>query len=302
MKKASRKKAFQKKPSGKSTPARKKRTPGGWKGSAKAGDNVDDPSPAGVEDSFYVSSLSASGPGWELICGDCMDIRSGMPGLSAEHGAIVLTDAPYHEGVLEGARSLGNRVELRRMDGLSVIQIRDAGRECLRVAKKWAIFFCSDEETHLWRAVNLRTYFRTGIWDKTNATPQINGIGPAQGHEPLVIHHKSGRWNGGGRAAKWSYPVEQGKNRPDHPTPKPLKLIEQLIRDFSNRGDLVIDPFAGSGTTGEAAIKLGRRFLGWEINQEYFRGAAERLLRTREQIDLFDTAKPCEDRTTPTSP
>jgi site-specific DNA-methyltransferase (adenine-specific) len=246
--------------------------------------------------------VKASGPGWEVVCGDCMDPTDGMPSVPDGHGATVLTDPPYHDRVLAGARSLGSRPEERRLCGLSVIALHNAGLECLRIARKWAIFFSSAEEAHLWQQIDRRTYFRTGIWDKTNATPQLNGQGPAQAHETIVIHHKSGKWNGGGRSAKWSYPTEQGKNRPDHPCPKPLKLIEQLIRDFSNRGDLIIDPFMGSGTTGVAAISLGRRFLGWEIEPGYFQTATDRLLRTREQIDLFGTVKPCEDQPTPTSP
>ncbi len=63
--------------------------------------------------------------------------------------------------------------------------------------------------------------------------------------------------------------------------------MELLVRLFSNPGDLILDPFAGSGTTGVAALRLGRRFLGWEMNPEYVEVARKRLANAREQL-VFD--------------
>lgn len=71
-----------------------------------------------------------------------------------------------------------------------------------------------------------------------------------------------------------------------HPTQKPLKLIERLIRASSNVGDVVLDPFLGSGTTAVAAIKLGRKFIGIEIDKKYCKYAKNRLEveKTRKQL------------------
>ena len=71
----------------------------------------------------------------------------------------------------------------------------------------------------------------------------------------------------------WSMPENT-----DHPTQKPEKLIAKLILASSKPGDIVFDPFAGSGTTCVAAKKLGRRYLGIEIDQEYCLWGAKRLL------------------------
>ena len=65
-----------------------------------------------------------------------------------------------------------------------------------------------------------------------------------------------------------------------HPTEKPLGLIKRLVSVSSNPGDLVVDPFMGSGTTAVAARALGRRFLGFELNPEYIMMAEERLRKT----------------------
>ena len=63
----------------------------------------------------------------------------------------------------------------------------------------------------------------------------------------------------------------------DHPWEKPLSLIERLVRIYTNPGDTVFDPFAGSGTTGEACANLGRNFIGCEIDKKYFEIATRRL-------------------------
>jgi len=62
--------------------------------------------------------------------------------------------------------------------------------------------------------------------------------------------------------------------------------MELLGRLFSHPGELILDPFAGSGTTGVAAIRLGRRFLGWEMNPAYVEIARKRLAVAREQLEL----------------
>lgn len=62
-----------------------------------------------------------------------------------------------------------------------------------------------------------------------------------------------------------------------HPTQKPLKLIEDLVKVHTNEGDIVLDLFAGSGTMGEACLKNNRKFIGSELDPEYFKKAMERL-------------------------
>ncbi|KKL26401.1 hypothetical protein LCGC14_2395670, partial [marine sediment metagenome] len=75
----------------------------------------------------------------------------------------------------------------------------------------------------------------------------------------------------------WEHPRSMGKQRPDHPCPKPIALMERLVLDFTDPGDLICDPFAGSGTTAVAALMHGRRFIGWERDPEFFADAARRI-------------------------
>jgi len=69
-----------------------------------------------------------------------------------------------------------------------------------------------------------------------------------------------------------------------HPTQKPVTALAQLIRSFSLPGELVLDPFAGSGSTCAAALLTGRQYLGMELDAEYHRTASERLERVKERI------------------
>jgi DNA modification methylase len=78
-----------------------------------------------------------------------------------------------------------------------------------------------------------------------------------------------------------------GDQRTGHQTQKPLALMELLVRLLSDPGELILDPFAGSGTTGVAALRLGRRLVGWEMNPDYVEMARRRLANAREQL-VFD--------------
>lgn len=72
-----------------------------------------------------------------------------------------------------------------------------------------------------------------------------------------------------------------------HPSPKPVELMRWLVSEASEPGELVLDPFMGSGTTGAAAIGLGRKFVGIEINPEYFDHACDRIRAAQSQGRLF---------------
>jgi len=74
----------------------------------------------------------------------------------------------------------------------------------------------------------------------------------------------------------------QDPEREDHPTQKPLEIIERMVLASAPPGGLVLDPFMGSGTTAVAALGQGRRFFGFELNPDYFATASRRIARFRE--------------------
>jgi hypothetical protein len=122
---------------------------------------------------------------------------------------------------------------------------------------------------------------------KPDAMPQMSGDRPAVGFEPCTIVHAQGpmRWNGGGKKALWIYNTSKGVMRPDHPCPKPTALMAELVTQFTDPGEVILDPFAGSGTTLLAAKRLGRRAIGIEVSEQYAEVAATRL--QQGALDLF---------------
>lgn len=73
-----------------------------------------------------------------------------------------------------------------------------------------------------------------------------------------------------------------------HPTQKPVRLLERLLSIVSNKGELVLDCFMGSGSTGVACFNKDRDFIGFEIDEEYFNIAKDRIENAKKQISLFD--------------
>lgn len=100
-------------------------------------------------------------------------------------------------------------------------------------------------------------------------------------YEFAIVAVKKGKWTFNRQSDKYDrpelkYPIVSGKNK-FHPTQKPVELMEELVLRHSNENDLILDPFMGSGTTGVAALKNNRNFIGMEIDDKYFKIAKERL-------------------------
>ncbi|MCZ4088760.1 DNA-methyltransferase [Sinorhizobium psoraleae] len=96
----------------------------------------------------------------------------------------------------------------------------------------------------------------------------------------------------------WSFPTLAGRRfrdeKVDHPTQKPLSISRRIVKHFSNPGDTVLVPFAGSGSECVAAVMEGRGYLGFELNPDYVHMARERIVNVRDadrpaQTDLLAT-------------
>ena len=86
----------------------------------------------------------------------------------------------------------------------------------------------------------------------------------------------------GGKVSEERYPTSiikfnTDKSKSQHPTQKPVALMEYLIKTYTNEGDLVLDNTMGCGTTGVACVKTNRRFIGIELDEKYFKIAGERI-------------------------
>lgn len=242
----------------------------------------------------------------ELRLGDCIAGMAGLPDKSVD---CLVTDPPYRRDLYlsfrtnKGARGRDATSKQSRnhlaLSNLAIGAMEDilepAALHMARLARRWIVVFHDAESGHLWRTAFGPLYVRAGVWVKTNPVPQISGDRPAQGFECLTIAHANGakRWNGGGRPAVWianalnANPDVRERTGNDHPCPKPLDLMERLVRDFTDPGELVCDPFAGSFTTAVACKRLGRNFIGWEINPEWHAAGVRRVEAAREQYELL---------------
>jgi len=157
----------------------------------------------------------------------------------------------------------------------------------------WFIVFCTSEGVGRWAdTINASPmkYKRACVWIKPDSTPQMNGQGPAQGAEHFVCAWAGSgfaRWNAGGKRGVYTHLVNNPERTGLHPTEKPRRLMSEIIADFTNPGELICDPFMGSGTTGVAAVMAGRRFVGIELNETYFDLACKRLEDAQRQGSLF---------------
>lgn len=222
-----------------------------------------------------------------LYLGKCEDI---LPTL--EQVDHVITDPPYSAHVHGNARSsrMQSANDTRRNVDLGFDALTPELREfCAqqfgRLARRWVLVFSDIESDHLWRS-DLMTagldYVRTGIWHKVGCTPQFSGDRPATAAEAITICHPKGRkrWNGGGAHAFWSVPIvldRGGEEKRLHTTQKPESLMRALVDQFTDPGDVILDAFGGSATTGVAAGYLGRKSILIEESEERAEVAAKRL-------------------------
>lgn len=226
--------------------------------------------------------MIATGPGWTLHNQDCIE---GVRGLAADSVDHIVTDPPYSQHTHERtwtAKTIGRPTVY---DGINFAhltsdQAYEVAGIARRACKRWFLAFTDIEGVALWRDAVLNAgldYVRTCFWVKPDATPQFTGDRPASGVEAFVLAHRPGkkRWNAGGKRNVYTHMRQPGGN--PHPTTKPVSLMKELIEDFSDPNELILDPFAGSGSTGVACTQLNRRFLGFELNRDYFDIACRRL-------------------------
>ncbi len=201
---------------------------------------------------------------------------------------VIFTDPPYNEHV-QANMSSGTAMR-RHVDGgtgggiprvtlpFEALGSYEFAADLVRVAKRWAISFCAFEDFGLYRAVVGDAWVRAGCWLKPNAMGQLTGDRPASAYEGLAIMHRKGkkRWNGRGSYGYWVCNGTRGE-KGRHPNQKPLNLCLELVAKFTDRGETVLDPFAGSGRIGEACVLLGRNYIGLERDQEWVEKASARL-------------------------
>lgn len=228
-----------------------------------------------------------------LYLGDCLEV---MPTLGrVDH---VIADPPYEAQAHKKDRRTGRSVRTGEDASLDFCAITEDLRDAVSKwgtdnSDGWCIYFCQAEAVAAWRdciEAHGGKYKRPCIWVKPDSTPQLNGQMPAMGYESFVCQwsgESHSRWNAGGKRGVYTHCTNQPDRTGLHPTEKPLPLMVEILKDFTNHGQTILDPFMGSGTTGVACVKLGRKFIGIELDEKYFDIACKRIREAYEQPDMF---------------
>lgn len=200
-----------------------------------------------------------------LLLGDCRDILPTLGKVDA-----VVTDPPYGIGaatsghVHGGAASPKWKAAKRKDYGAQNWDAAPAETvliEAVRAAGRWCVMFGGNyydsPATPCWL-----------VWDK-EANGNLADCELAWTNLPKAVRRIRYLWNGFAR--------ESGAQRGDHPTQKPLEVMRWCISHLPEPNDLILDPFMGSGTTGVAAIQMGKSFIGIEREERYFEAACRRI-------------------------
>jgi site-specific DNA-methyltransferase (adenine-specific) len=213
--------------------------------------------------------------GVTIYHGDCREV---LPHVRAD---VCITDPPYNDATHSGATTNGGGVarKLVTFPPISDADLLGAFAAISDAVRRWTIATVAWQHAILLSQntpAGLR-FVRLGAWVKHAPMPQLTGDRPAQGWEAVAILHRDGgklRWNGGGKAAVFRHGSTNVKAL--WPTEKPLPLIREFLALFAEAGDLVVDPFCGSGTTLRAAKDAGYAVVGCDVSEAACEIAAKR--------------------------
>jgi DNA modification methylase len=226
---------------------------------------------------------------FELLSGDARELMRDVPDQSVD---LICTDPPYNLAPY----SRGNIAMSWRSDFNNDVAAWDRVTfdpgdwltEMRRVLAPHGNLFAFTSYNLLgrWHEVFDPVFdtFQFLVWHKTNPAPKLRRAGFLNSCELVVCCWDQGHtWNFGRQRDMHNFieaPVCAGHERvkdPKHPAQKPLAVVRRLVEMASRPGDLVLDPFMGVGSTGVAAVELGRRFLGFELDPAYTAAAQTRL-------------------------
>ena len=221
---------------------------------------------------------------------------------------LIITDPPYDIGTSHGSGIMKDKsiCYLAEIEDAAINKGFDYSLldELVRVMKKINIYiFCNKKQVPIY----LDYFMKLGcnydflIWEKDNPVP-LCGTHYLVDKEYCLFFWEQG--------AFLYVPYERGKtiyrshtNVADkeiykHPTVKNIIMIETLIQNSSQTGGVVLDPFLGSGTTARAAKNLGRQYIGYEINEAYYKIACDRLkgINAKGELNIFEMDEDEEER------
>lgn len=214
-----------------------------------------------------------------LYLGDCMDILPTLDKVDA-----VITDPPYLIHAGKGGGAFGNRAHLVKTGGFT-----DEGvsYDFLSSYENWFVFCSRLQLPELLDIATKKSRWNLITWAKPNPVPTCNN--KYLPDVEYVVHAFGKGGLHGEMKDKQSFFLENaGQKTTNHPNEKPISLMEKLVKLGSNSQKTILDPFMGSGTTGVAAIQMGRKFIGIERESKYFDIACKRIEQAVATPQLFE--------------
>lgn len=231
---------------------------------------------------------------------DCLTGMQRIPDGSVD---LVVTDPPYQFKDTTGAGAFGTcrgksaekkgrtyHKEVEPMaDGISDKHLE----EMCRICKKPNIYlFCNKDQVpqYLNFAISHKLNFDILTWHKTDPTPMCGNKYLSDTEYIIFMRAKGVRVYGKYETKRKFFVTKSNtkdKNRWGHPTIKPLEIVSTFVFNSSQDGDIVFDPFMGSGTTAIAAMQNNRHYLGFELSKDYFDIAQRRIKLEQQQQTLF---------------
>lgn len=224
----------------------------------------------------------------DLRCGDCLEVLKDIPDKSID---LVVTDPPY---ILEtdGAGMFGKKADnyggeryvMKNIDFMKNGISNEVLDEICRVMKKINIYiWCSQKQLPIFYEYfvkNKKCNWNIICWHKSNPTPTCGNKYLSDTEYCLFFREKGVKVYGEYTTKRTYYVTTKNlkdKKKYNHPTIKPVDIIENLIINSSQENDTILDCFMGSGTTGVVCKKLNRNFIGIEIDENYFNIAKKRI-------------------------
>lgn len=228
----------------------------------------------------------------KLFNDDCLNAMKNIPDKSID---MILTDAPYLMAYFSKRRKNKNHdfcLKIKNDKEENKDLIKDYIKECYRILKDntAAYFFCNSNKIDLFKQYIEEAGFKIKniiVWVKNNHTAGDLEAAYGKKYEMIIYCNKGRKKINGKRLTDvWYFDRVVGDNQV-HQNQKPVDLLEQCILKSSNEGDFIFDGFMGSGSTGVACINTNRKFIGIELEENYFNIAKERINKAIEDKDAI---------------
>lgn len=212
---------------------------------------------------------------------DCLETMKRMPDNYID---LIVTDPPYEISDSKPGNSELMSLGKYNSDNFGLLtkgfDVTRVLNEFERISKKMNCFiFCSNNQIPKIMQYGMdRGYYTTLlVWNKTNSAPFANGVWRQDAEFIVHIRVKGAFFEGNAELKRKVVQGSVNQSEHGHPTEKPKKLVSRYVKIGSKEGDVVYDPFMGSGTTARACKDLGRDYIGSEISKEYCDIAESRL-------------------------